>query len=387
VVRLGLLLALQASCGRIAFDPGGTRVVEASDSVGFSTSSDTFVDVPSGRVDFTSDGADQTWVILVSAAIGSTSATEQAAEVRYLIDGVERGYGGAQTSAPDNREAFVGFDVLRGVAGPHTVQLQLRDAAAQTSTISEIHLVAFSLPSDADAWFADGPSMISVPAGWAPYLTLDVIPPRPADYLVLGAASISEVPGASNVYARVRDPSGALWPSPDGHYYNHRACWYQFIWARTAHLDAAGAFTIDGNDNNIEGTMRYPRLLAIRTDAFDAIESAFDLDATTTMSTSGEVKSQLTTAEPPQPRDYVLLQNVAFNINTTGFEHGAIFEHDGVVADSYQFDTASAGNTAGVVDAFRSAAPIALDTRVFVSDSSILTTSYESIILALRLRP
>src|SRR6188472_4296339 len=181
-MRAALALCLVAGCGRVGFDVvddggvtiPGSRVVSIAVPAEFTTASATFVDVPNGQLDFTPDDASQTWVILVSAAFGSTAGAEVAAEVRYTIDGVERGFGGAQTFAPTNRESYIAFDVFRGEPTSHTIRVQLRDSAGGDTSLSNLRVVAFSLPTSAVIAFDEATPMQAAPVGWAPYASVDI---------------------------------------------------------------------------------------------------------------------------------------------------------------------------------------------------------------------
>jgi hypothetical protein len=358
-----------------------SRLQTIASNVDYSTTNSSFVDVPGARLTITPDSPEQPWVVLAYAAFSSLSTAEVAAEVRFTIDGVERALGGAQLIASDDIASFMAFDILTDGA-PHTIQLQLRDATATGSRVTDYRIVAFSLPTDAVFWVADDPSQRDVTlTTFATFLTLDVL--TPGEYLVLGGASATEFPGASNVALRVVDPAAAQWPVLD--YFNHRADWYAFLWARKVTLSAPGTFSLDAR-GNAPASLRNMRLAAIRVDAFETVESSLSAASQQTMSTTPVVMTTLTTQPPPDISDYVVLQHLGMEINVTGGKNGAVFRLDGMDRGSYVRDTESPGNTAGIVDVIGTALPMVLDNTCFANPGTVTTYCYESVIHALRLK-
>jgi hypothetical protein len=342
--------------------------------------------VTGGRLSITPDYANQPWVILVSAGINSDSGAEIAVEVQLLVDGVPRGLGGVQTNTPTDRNSYAAFDVLRGDTSTHVVQLQLRDAAGSTSRVTDFHLLAFSLPMGAELMYAEDLGQRVVPVGFLPYVTIDVTPKSPGDYLILGGVSATEAPSGSNVGVHIVDPQQNIWPENEL-YFNHRTPWYAFLWARVVHLDVPGTFRLEAEGDVSPSTIQMARLAAIRTNAFDAVETTEDLPTASSTSTTGEVRSSVVTATPPGARDYVVLQHLAFEVHTTTFNQGALFKRDGTTIGSNEFFTASAGNHAGLASTTRTAQSMTLTTEMYVTDASTDARGFESVIHALRLRP
>lgn len=398
IQRAGVLALVVLAACRFGFDATagdaasadatvitGSRVQSVASDSDFSTTSATFVDVPGATLTVTPDAPTQAWVLIVSAGFSSLANEEVAAEVRYTVDGVERGYGGVQSIEPDDISAFTTFDLFTDGAA-HTIQLQLRDVQSTGATVTDYRVVAFSLPTDAEVWFADDATTQDVLlSSFSTYLTLDVSPSAPGDYLVLGAVTATEAPNASNVALRLRDPSGAQWPTTID-YFNHRQDWYGFLWARTLRLETAGTFALDAR-GNAPATLRLARIAAIRTDAFEAVASSMTLPSQSSMSTTPVVLTTLTTPTPPAERDHVVLHHIGLEVNLSTFDHGAVFRRDGMERGRYHFNTETPGATPGIVEVVRTASAMTLDNACYISDSTADVQCYESVIHALRLKP
>ena len=109
------------------------------------------------------------WLLLVSATLSSTALHFAGPEVRYLVDGIERGIGGTETVLAATAGPWQHFYVFDGSTAPTTIQFQARDQMAMTTTVGDLRAFVVPLPGDTDALYAavDGPvqatSMTSVP--------------------------------------------------------------------------------------------------------------------------------------------------------------------------------------------------------------------------------
>ena len=120
----------------------------------FSTSSATFTDVPGGSLSFAPASLTDAWVVLLSGRVRSTWTTsdEIAAEVRYLVNGTQRGLISIRNHGVNPGGAFAHFDRVTGTTAVRTVTVQLRDGKA-TATLENLQIVAFRLPPGADFQF------------------------------------------------------------------------------------------------------------------------------------------------------------------------------------------------------------------------------------------
>lgn len=164
-----------------------TTVVSAS------TSSTAFVDVSGGSLVFTPASLTEVWVVLLSGRPKSTfNGAAEAAEVRYLLNGVPRGIGGVSNSAANSGAAWQHFYRVSGTTAPQMVKLQIRDIQAATTTLEDLRVIAFPVPAGADFQYAETNGIQNVAAGvWSSYQTLSFTPSSAGNYLADRAAGTS----------------------------------------------------------------------------------------------------------------------------------------------------------------------------------------------------
>jgi hypothetical protein len=300
------------------------------------------------------DKAPHGWVVLLSARI--TSQTDQVAshEVRYLIDGVERGRG--QSRSENDAPAGGGgpwqsFDWLPP-SGDHVLSVEFRSTRDQfLATIEDLHVVAFPVPDGADLVLFDEPERRTMHQPrvdkriYQNAASLEISPAAPGDYLVLLGLTTNEAPGIASVGVRAVAPGADLWPvesadplSPRPHLCTNIDEWQSFLLLRSISTDGSPV-TIDlqvdasGHaDPAPEGSqIEHVRGLAMRHDAFAAVATA-EVPGEQILGSAGEVvvgELDVAAGEPCHGRviaqfatlHAVGLRKARFDGAGAGFEH------------------------------------------------------------------
>lgn len=364
-----------------------------------STTSSTFVDVPSTTLTFTPGSSSETWLIFVSGVIRSNSTAETSVEMRLLIGGVETHLWGHQNNGngTPNGAGFFITERITGVSSLQTIQPQFR-AAAGTSFASSIRVVAALIPPGADFQFAETDATTQQTGTNLSLQSLTFTPSSAGDYLMLGNLSQHETPGGSTAQCWVQDDAGTLHPNaPTGtRYSNARAAWNPFSGVFRRTLPASSrTFTLRGT-SSASGTQasewRYRRLLGFRTDAWESVEYNESLGQSATTSTTFQVKNSLTTTTPPAARDYLILQvaRIAGNSTSTTAQKAGELRDGGtaLVRTNHRIDRDGTDvegyhHIIGVGNAKRTAASVTYENG-FLSPSAVSVECAESTICALR---
>ncbi len=276
-----------AGCGRFGFadNPDATTdgiTDTALDAVGppsvqtvtpptFSTSSVAFVDIPGATINIPAAPGIR-FLILTSAQLGATLAAEPAVEARYLIDGIERGMGGTEVSAPSRPGPWQHAEVLDGDDAPHTLSYQLRDAFAGTSTITNLTAIVIPLPAEAVSYARlDPPQEVTSPTE-IPLVPL-ALGPLSGDYTFFLVVNSSEGIVGSDSYVQWRGPSDEVWLSD---MQNPRDAWQSYFVIQRATVDLSDAVVTLYSHYGGSGPtqVRNVRAIAVRNDAF--VSAAFD---------------------------------------------------------------------------------------------------------------
>ncbi len=202
-----------AGCGRFGFDGTGTdadidTVIDANAApqlqtvtvAAFTTSGATFVDVPGSTIEIPAAPGIR-FLILTSAQLESTISSGTTVEARYVIDGVERGLGGTENSAPARPGPWQHVEVLDGDGAPHTLAYQLRDASGGTATIHNLSSLVIPLPADAVKYGRSDPPQDVTTAAESPQVPL-ALGPLSGDYTFFLVSNASDAPGQSDVYVQ-----------------------------------------------------------------------------------------------------------------------------------------------------------------------------------------
>ena len=363
----------------------------------YSTASTSFVDVPGGTLTWTPASTSEVWVLLFSAHLESTDTNEVRAEARYVINGTEHGVGGVQNSVSGAGASWVHFYRVTGTTGAQNVQVQLRNNCCGAATISDLQIIAFRVPPNADFRYAETEPVRTVSAAsFVSVQDLTFTPPSDGNYLVLALANAREFPSSNSIGVRFVDHSGTPWPidtnvAPrEGHFDNERDAWFSMFSARVFFLDATSkTFSIEAYPGSIDGEVQYTRIMAFRTDAFDHVESAEDTANTTTTATvPPDVKSVVNTPAPPGPRDHIVIQSLILGAAGSAVESkNAGFERDDVVQTSYAhvIDVRDIQVSFGFFDAVTTAAALKIENTYSTSNGTYPVDAKESVIHVLRL--
>ena len=364
-----------------------------------STANAAFEDIPGMTLVFAPGDAGETWLIFASGVMRSSSTLEQANEMRLLINGVEADLWSHQNvdATTPNGAGFVTFDRLTGVTGDQTIKLQHR-AIAGTTYAGQLRLTAVLVPPGADLQFAETDAITQQTGVNLLLQTLSFTPSGAGGYLVFGKLSQHESPGGSTAQAWLEDDAGTLHPdAPAGtRFSNARAAWQPLFLCFRRNMPAGVRNLRLRGTSSGEGAQasewRYRRLMALRTDAWESAEYNESLGQSTTANAAFQVKNSLTTAVPPGPRDYLIVQmarisgdSTAGNVRKAGElrDGGAALvrtdhriNRDGSAAQGYH-------HIIGAVQAKTTAAS-ATYTNGFLSPSGITVQIAESTITALR---
>ncbi|MEZ4359131.1 MAG: hypothetical protein R3B48_03050 [Kofleriaceae bacterium] len=400
---VGVTLAV-ASCGRLGFDgvgpegetePGGTQVVVNAPVSSFSTSSRTFVDVPSGALTI-SPAAGETWLVLLSARLGSTSLGQESVEARFLVDGVEQGLSGVGNEAVNAGGAWMHFTALRGAGAPVTIQVQLRDVDG-AATIDSLRMLAARLPRDADPYLASVDVAVATAASWTGLARINLQPATPGDYLVLAEATGRESPCTTGgVGVRVQTDRGELWPALTTAFPN-RVTSYQgvsrttrvgFSLARRVSLSGPASFELQARSGDAVGCdVTNVRMIAFRTDGFADVASTEELAEVSVADADGAVISSLTVPGGSDAR-YLVVQSFTMSSAAPGLgERRATFRANGaeVAAYTHAMDNENYRAPYGVFYLLEAPAATVLESTCASGTPGVTVMAKESVIHALRL--
>jgi hypothetical protein len=215
----------------------------------------------------------QTWLVLFSASIETSSLAEIGVEIHYTIGGIERGVGGTQSSAIDRPGPWQHLDVVTGGDTAMPIAIEVRDLMAGKITVRDLHVVAVPMPAAADPLFvADDPVRMISSTTFQPASTFTLPVSGPGDYFVLAVVNASDAPTESDVYVQWNDPITGLHLSDTQ---QPRTSW-QAMFAMWRDHVTAGPLVIK-LESKVGGGMsqlEYARVFAMRTDAFATAQFA-----------------------------------------------------------------------------------------------------------------
>lgn len=235
----------------------------------FSTTSTTFVDVP-GSVITIPPSPGTSWLLVVSAALQSSSLSFDAVEARYLVDGVERGMGGTESIELDRPGPWQHFYVFEGTDTPAEIRFQLRDALGATAVIDQLHAVVAPLPATATPMYASSDPIMPITSMTpTPAATLQLTTPVGGDHLVFLLVNATEAPGASDIDFQWFDPAGQPWHS--AMLKNPRGAWQSTMMIRRTTLAAGPSSIVLQASTRAMAQLQYVRALALPTAAFPGL--------------------------------------------------------------------------------------------------------------------
>lgn len=404
---LAVVLAVTAlACGRVGFEgnveggasdgavddgaslDGGTRPHVATSSVAaFDTTSPAFVDVPGG-LSFVAAAPSEQWVLFFSAHLGGSNDSTPDTELRYFVNGIERGIG--QSNAMDGTwSPWVHFDFLTGVVGEVQVTMQARAVETFPARIADLRVVALRLPSGADAQFSELTAPVMPVGTFAEAHRLDVVPAASDSYLLMALVVGTEEPSAGVLKVRLRDPLGAYWPERP--FTNDRRAYQSMFLARIVPLGGATAsFAIELSGNaTLPSTARDIRMLAFRTGVLAGLYSTSTLPTHTTDSPTPVVSAELNVPAPPEPRWHLSIQSFAVTQSVTGLADRAVsFGHPaGEITFTQRIDNDQQCPTFGRFELVRAEAAATYRNAYFTPSPTTSLLAQESVIHVLDVGP
>lgn len=363
------------------------------------TASTTFVDIPGTTLTFTPGDASETWLVFASGVMRSNMTTENANQMQLVINGAAVDLWSHQNidAGVPNGAGFLTFDRITGVTGTQTVNLQHR-ATAGTTYAGSLRVVAALLPPGADFQFTETDALTQQTGANLTFETLAFTPPGAGNYLIFGKLSHHETPGGSTVQSWLEDDAEGLHPNaPAGtRMSNARAAWQPMFVCFRRNLPATPrTFRLRGTSSamGVEASeWRYRRMMALRTDAWETAEYSESLDLSTTTSAAFQTKNALTTAVPPGPRDYLVVQmeRIAGNSSSTTARKAGELRAGGaaMVRTDHRMNrdgTADQGyhHIIGVADVRRTSSSVTY-ANGYLSPSGITVEAAESTLTALR---
>lgn len=314
----------------------------------FSTANPTWTDVPGATLSFVPTAPSEKWVLLFSAVLRSDSNVDQAAEVRYLVNGMEHGRGGIVNTLPNAGGPWQSFYLVTGTAAPQTVTVQIRDASASgaTTTIDNVRMIAWLYPTGpgGDVQYAETAGGQLVPDGaWVDRESLTFTPlgasPVCREYLVMAQAV------AERSELRLGTPISGDWPdlTAPGHWVNPGTSLETFMVFRAEPLSSGSqTFRLQAFGGPGGGTLSYARILALRvapnlgcggvTESVTISNAASEFP---TNSTIPVTRNFVATPTPVAPHDVIVLQNLMVNGSPNTYERRATFRVGGRTIDSH----------------------------------------------------
>lgn len=310
-----------AGCGRFGFEARDAPSDVTTSSLApqsrqvatFSTNSATFVDIPGATLTIPAS-PDTRWVLLTSARLESSVSTGITVEARYTVDGIERGIGGTESSAPSRPGPWQHVHVIDGDDSEHVVTYQLRDALAATSTIHALSMIAVPLPATAVSYAALDDIQAVTSGTSAPHTTLSLGALR-GDYIFLLLVNGSDAPGESDLFTEWFGPSGEPWMTTT-HF--PREPWQSLFTMHRATVDSPNVMlTLNAWRGANPSQIRNVRAVALRADAFASAELARDDRSLVTTSMPAMPGVELAPLPATADTQYVLVGSIRLEEDCT----------------------------------------------------------------------
>jgi hypothetical protein len=304
VVRAVVACLLLIGCGRFGFGDDATEPDAEVDAfvpltplqlivpAPFSTTSTVFVDVSNASLTLP-PSTGTAWVVMIAATMESPTLSSVTVEARYIVDGVERGMGGTQTSTPGHPGPWQSFAVVTGTSTPQQIQIQLRDASGAGGTLSTLTLVAIPLPPASLVYATNDPphDITWLTRSLDTTLSLGALT---GDHVFMVLVDVTDLPGLSDCYVEWRGPADELW-LVEAH--QPRESWQSFMAVHRASVDTANAqvtLYTHGGGGGGGCQVRDVRAIAISVDAFASVDHARDDDFQGTAAATATTKATLT---------------------------------------------------------------------------------------------
>lgn len=280
-----------------------------------STTSTTFIDISNTTLTFTPNDTSEIWMIFASGVCRSSATVEESFEMRLLIGGVEEDLWSHQNldATSPNGGGFLVFDRITGTVSEQTVKLQFR-AISGTCYADNLRIVAARVPDNADFQFYQSDGITATTGANVTIGTMSFTPSSSGNYYIIGSVKHREYPGGTTSEAWFEGADSVL--HPDAATGTHHSCardpWNPatYIWRENlaASLQTFNIRFTSSNAGVDQSEHRYRKFMAFREDAWD--DADYSLSAGLSTSTSGTfaTKNSVTTATPPEEREYISFQ-------------------------------------------------------------------------------
>jgi hypothetical protein len=306
-----LVWTLFVGCGRLGFgdqesvdattESGGPFVPLTLHAGGFATTSATFVDIPDAELTIP-PSVGKRWLVVLAGTIESSIPLDVTVEARYLVDGVERGVGATQNTAPGYPGPWQHFILLDGTTAPQQITFQLRDAQGGTAKLVNLDVVALPLDPQ-DVAYANNDPVIDVTALTPTPVASLSLGALHGDYVFMLLTNMTDLPGASDVFLEWAGPNNEAWLVD--HQQPREPRQSAFI-VRRAPVDSDDAVVkLVSYGGSGPGQLSYSRVVALRADAFASVD--FAVDETPQVTTSAALTQTVTTTVSPGAASYLFV--------------------------------------------------------------------------------
>lgn len=376
-----------------------TNFYKATQLAEQSTTSSSFVDIPSTSITFSPNSTNEIWMIFATGVCRSSSTSERSFELRLVINGNEEDLISHQnrSSRTPNGAGFLVFDRITGTTSSQNVKLQYR-ALNGTCYATTLRVVAAKLPDNADFRYFESNSIVGSTGYNINIGSLTFTPSSSGNYYILGSVKFREMPSGNTAQVWIEGTDGVKHPnspSNTGHS-NARDPWNpaSYVWRETLNTSSKTVTIrmISSNSGNEASEHCYRKIMIFREDAFDDADYSLSAPQSTTTSTNFQLKNSITTQSPPTERDYLVIQNMRISgtdssgsrrksgeiriANNTIIRTNHLMNRDGSNTQGYH-------HTASLVDVRSESTSIKYDNG-FLSPNSSTTQCAESAIVVLR---
>ncbi|HUS30639.1 MAG TPA: hypothetical protein VMZ53_19150 [Kofleriaceae bacterium] len=365
ILIAALALVGVTGCGRFGFGddapidaapdvmpdtPVAIEPMELAITQTFVTAQTTFVDIPAATLTLPASPG-TSWLVLTSAKLASPTFSAQSVEARYLLDDVELGMGGTQTSTPGFPGPWQHFVVIAGTTAPQQLRYQLRDVSAAGAILEALTVEAIPFAA-ADVAYASNDPVHDVTAVAATADSVLSLGPLSGDYVFFLVANTTDLPGESDCYVQWMGPNGATWMRDSQ---QPRESWQSFMTVQRGSFDIVAAHvTLLTHVGSGPCQVRNVRAAAIPTSAFASVDYARNDDATLVNATATPATTVTLTPMPSSATQFLFWGNamldedcltVADAQRTVVFTHGSTTESISHATDNCSY-TATYGHVA-----------------------------------------
>ncbi|MDQ1279719.1 MAG: hypothetical protein QG670_981, partial [Thermoproteota archaeon] len=303
------------------------------------TSITSWQNVPGATVSFTPRSSTEEWLVIVTADIRSNSVLENQAQFRYIINAQPEGETGVMqgttSSNPiDPYNVYFHFSKVTGTTSQQTVKFQFQASSGRTAYTRNVHILCIRLDwAGLQYTEFNGDTIINgTVASPQTLVNLQFTPSSSGNYIVMYSSLISKGTWAGAETWLNYDNGTAKYPNAwttpntrrihtDYAQFEPHGIFMNLTLSTSPHSLKVQSQLRTAGDTSIA---RDVRIAAFRIDAFDSLESKQDIGVSSTTG-STTVRSSVTTANPGEQRDYLILAGIeTISSGTTNREAGGI---------------------------------------------------------------